>query len=172
MLSFPDPAGAERAFARVRDQAGDAPWLHEIGFVERHHKGRIRVRGTFAGHYVDADDEGDPIGRDTAIGALTGFILGTAFGPPGWAVGLVGGGAVGGLVQASHAPEVHGALFDELRANVPAGSSAVVLLAAPEHVDAMIQAFEGTGGRLIRRSLSAEAVATLEAAVAAAPPAA
>jgi uncharacterized membrane protein len=170
MLTFPHIDGAERAFAQVRERADDAPWLHEIGFVERHRTGRIVVRGTFAGHYVDIDDESDLIGRDTVIGALTGAILGAAFGPPGFAAGLVAGGSIGGLVQAAHIPELHGELFDEIRANVPEGSSAVVLVAAPEHVDAMIEAFEGTGGRLTRRSLSDEAVAALEAALAAAPP--
>jgi uncharacterized membrane protein len=170
MLTFPHIEGAERAFADVRERADGAPWLHEVGFVEHHRNGRIVVRGTFAGHYVDIEDESDFMGRDTAIGALTGAILGAAFGPPGFAVGLVAGGSIGGVVQAGHIPELHGELFDEIRANVPEGSSAVVLVAVPEHVDAMVEAFEGTGGRLIRRSLSDDAVAALEAAVNAAPP--
>jgi len=172
LLVYPHPEGAERAFARVRERVGDAPWLHEVAFVERHRKGRIAIRGTFAGHYLDVEDEGDLIGRDTAIGSLTGAIVGVVFGPPGFAVGLVAGGAVGGLIQGAHVPEGHGELFDEIRAHVPEGSSALVLLAAPAHVDAMVQACEGTGGRLFRRALSPEAVVALEAAVAAAPPAA
>jgi uncharacterized membrane protein len=170
MLTFPRTEGSERAFADVRERVGDAPWLHEIGFVERHRNGRIVVRGTFGGHYVDIEDEDDLIGRDTVIGALTGALLGAAFGPAGFAAGLVAGGAVGGLAQGAHIPELHGELFDEVRANVPEGGSALVLLAAPEHVDDMVKAFEGTGPQLIRRSVSVEAVAALEAAVAQSPP--
>jgi len=38
-------------------QASDDPWAKEVAFVEHHRRDRIVVRGTFAGHYVDADDE-------------------------------------------------------------------------------------------------------------------
>jgi uncharacterized membrane protein len=90
--------------------------------------------------------------------------------PPGFAAGLAGGGAIGGLAEASHIPELHGAFLDEIRAGVPEGSSAIVLLASPEHVDAMAAAFEGSGGRLIRGYLSREAAKAFEAAVAGSPP--
>src|SRR2546423_10222515 len=102
------------------------------------------------------EEEGDAVGRRTAEGGVTGAIVGALFGPPGFAAGLVGGGAIGGLAQASHIPEVHGAFFDEIRAGVPAGSSALVLLASAGHVDAMAAAFEGSRGRLIRPHLSRE----------------
>jgi hypothetical protein len=36
-----------------------------------------------------------------------------------------------------------------------------MLLAAPEHVDAMIAAFDGSGGRLVRHTLSDAALAGL-----------
>ena len=62
-------------------------------------------------------------------------------------------------------PELHDALFDEVRADVPQGSSAIVLLAAPDHVDSMAAAFEGRGGQLVRRHLSVEAARAFEAAV-------
>ena len=168
---FPDSEGAERAYADVRDAIGDAPWIHEIALVEHHRRDRIVVRGTFAGRYVDVDDQGDVIGRRTAEGALTGAVVGAFFGPPGLAVGLVSGGIVGGVAQ-SGVPELHGAFFDEVRADVPQGSSAVILLAGPDHADAMVAAFEGRGGQLVRRHLSSEAARALEAAVAGSPPAA
>ena len=163
--------GAERAYAEARDRVADAEWMHEIAFVEHHKRGRIVVRGTFAGHYLDIEDEADPIGKDAAVGALTGAIVGLVFGPPGFAAGLVTGGAVGGLVQGSHVEELHGGFFDEVRADVPENHSALVLLAAPEHVDAMLAALDDTGGSVIRRTLSDEAVAQLTASVSAAPPA-
>ena len=55
---------------------------------------------------------------------------GAFFGPAGLAAGLVGGGMVGGAAQAG-IPDLHDAFFDEVRADVPQGSSAVMLLAAP-----------------------------------------
>jgi uncharacterized membrane protein len=169
VLTFAHPEGAEQAFAKVRERAVGAPWLEELALVERRHKGRIVIRGTFAGHYLDVDDSADPMGRDTAIGAITGALVGAAFGWFGLPVGLVAGGAIGGLVQAEHIPELHGELFDEIRADVPQRSSAVILLAAPGHVDEMVAAFDGSGARLTRRTLSSETVAALEAAVAQAP---
>jgi uncharacterized membrane protein len=156
--------GAEHAYADVRDVVGDVPWVHEIAFVEHHRRDRLVVRGSFAGRYVDVEDESDPLGKKTVVGALTGAVAGALFGPPGFAVGLVGGGLAGGVAQAG-VPELHDAFFDEVRADVPQGSSAVVLLAAPGHVDAMVAAFADRGGRLVRRHLSLEAAQALEAAV-------
>ncbi len=94
------------------------------------------------------------------------------FGPPGWAVGLVAGGAAGGLHEASHIPTLRGPGFDEIRKDVPENSSALLLVADPGDVDAMVSAFADMAGRLTRYHLSPEAYAELEAAVASSPPAA
>jgi uncharacterized membrane protein len=172
VLTFDHPEGAEQAFSKLQVVPADAPWMDEVAFVERRRRGRIVIRGTFAGHYLDIDDVSDPMGRDTVIGTLTGAVVGAAFGWFGFAAGLVAGGAIGSFVQAEHIPKLEGELFDELRADVGDGHSAVMLLAGPEHVDAMVSAFEGLGGRLTRRSLSEEALEALTAVAAAAPPAA
>jgi hypothetical protein len=74
-----------------------------LAFVEHHRHDRIVVRGTFAGRYVDLDEQGDMIGKRTAEGALTGAVVGILFGPPGLAVGLVAGGTAGGLSESKHA---------------------------------------------------------------------
>lgn len=171
VLTFDRVEGAEGAFANVRERAGDAPWVNEVALVERRRRGRIVIRGTFAGHYLDVQDTADPLGRDTVIGTLTGALVGAAFGWFGFAAGLVAGGAIGGLIQAEHVPHLEGELFDELRSDVPEGSSAVLLLAAPEHVDAMIAAFDGLDGRLVRRTLSDETLAALTAVTIGSPPA-
>ena len=168
---FAHIAGADHAYADVLDAVGDVPWVHEIALVEHHRRDRVVIRGSFAGRYVDIEDQSDPIGRRTAEGALTGAVAGVFFGPAGLAVGLVGGAVAGGVAQAG-VPELHDALIDEVRADVPQGSSAVVLLAGPDHVDAMVSAFEGRGGRLVRRHLSREAARALEDAVAGRPSAA
>jgi len=169
ILTFDHADGAERAFTHLPESVLDEPWLAEVAFVERRRRGRIVVRGTFAGRYLDVEDESDVLGRDTLVGALTGAVIGAAFGPPGFAAGLVAGGAIGGVLEASHIPALEGALFDEIRVRVPAGSSAIVLLAQAPHADAMVAAFAPAGGRVFRRSLSADAAKALESAVAAAP---
>jgi uncharacterized membrane protein len=162
---------ADHAYADACVAGGDAPWLREAAVVEHHRHDRISVRGNFAGHYVDADDEGDVIGKKAVEGALTGAVAGLVFGPAGMAAGMAAGGTVGGHAQAESAPHLHSALFDEVRADVPEKSSAVVLLAAPEHVDQMVAALEGKRhGRLVRRQLSDETAASLQQAVASSPP--
>jgi uncharacterized membrane protein len=172
LMIFDRVEGAERAYSNVIDASHDAPWVHEIAFVEHHRHDRIVVRGTFAGRYVDLDDQGDVIGRRTAEGALTGAVAGAFFGPPGFAAGIVVGGAAGGLSESEDAPHLHDALVDDVRSEVPEKSSAVLLLASPEHADAMVAAFDGSGGRLVRHHLSPDAAQALESAVAGRPPAA
>jgi uncharacterized membrane protein len=172
LMIFEHIEGAERAYADVLDVAGDTPWVHEIAFVEHHRHDRIVVRGTFAGRYVDLDEQGDVIGKRTAEGALTGAVAGIFFGPMGLAVGIVGGATAGGLSESKHVPRLHDAFIDDVRAEVPEKSSAVLLLASPEHADAMVAAFEGRGGRLVRHHLSSDTAQALEAAVAGSPPAA
>jgi hypothetical protein len=36
LLVFDHAEGAERAYADVLDASGQAPWVHEIAFVEHH----------------------------------------------------------------------------------------------------------------------------------------
>jgi len=166
LMIFDHVGGAERAYADVLGASAASPWVHEIAFVEHHRHDRIVVRGTFAGRYVDLDDEADVvIGKRTAEGALTGAVAGLLFGPTGFAVGLVGGAAAGSAGDPRPAHHLHDALIDEVRAEVPEKSSAVLLLASPEHADAMVAAFEGHRGRLIRHRLSPEGAHALEGAV-------
>jgi uncharacterized membrane protein len=162
LVSFPTQHGAISAFSASPD---DAPWKQEVAFVERHHNGRVAVRGTFAGHYVDIDESDHTSEPGTVEGALTGALVGAVFGLgfPGAAFGFVLGGAVGAVVgrptEVDSEPET---LVGELRAAVRKGGSAVVLLAAPEHVDALLAELAGTGGEVTRRSLSAEQTAAVE----------
>lgn len=162
---------ADHAYADACVDHRDAPWLREAAIIEHHRHDRISVRGNVAGHYVDADDERDVVGKRAVEGALTGAVVGLAFGPAGMAAGLAAGSAVGGHAQAESGAHIHGAFFDEVRADVPEKSSAIVLLASPEHVDQMAAALEGRRhGRLVRRQLSDETAASLQQAVASSPP--
>ena len=172
VLTFDHIEGAERAYADARGRADDAPWLREVVFVECHRHGRIVVRGTFAGHYLDVDDVADAIGRDTAEGAVAGAVVGLAFGPPGLAAGLVAGGIAGGVHESAvHTPAESGALFDEIRPDIPEGSSGIVALVSADDSAALIEALHERAVRLTHHRLSDAEAAALQAAVVQAPPA-
>jgi uncharacterized membrane protein len=169
VVSFPTQHGAVSAFSGSPD---DAPWKQEAAFVERHHNGRVAVRGTFAGRYVDIDESDHTSEPGTLEGALTGTLVGAIFGLglPGAAFGLVVGGALGAVAGKPTEVEAEPqTLVDELRVAVPKGGSAVVLLAAPQHVDGLLAALAGTEGEVTRRALSAEQAAALEKELEAAP---
>jgi uncharacterized membrane protein len=172
LMVFEHTDGAEEAYSRAPREVAGVAWADEIAFVEHHRRDRIVVRGTFAGHYVDADDEQEFVGKKMAEGAAAGGAAGALLGPAGLAVGLVAGGMVGGVATEHAGPQLRSALFDEVRREVPQGSSAVILLASPEHIDAMVSALEGHNGRLVRHQLSPEATQALRAAVADSPSAA
>jgi uncharacterized membrane protein len=165
LLTFPHTEGAEHAYSDVRERAAGQPWLEEIAFVEHHGHDRLVLRGTVAGHYLDVDDHGDLIGPRAAKGAVTGAAVGLIFGPPGLAVGLTAGATTGAFSESDSAPRVHDVFFDEVRAAVPEGSSALVLVAAPEHVVQMAEAFAGKG-MLARHHLTPEQADALLASLA------
>jgi len=170
LMVFEHPEGAERVYSRVPTDG--VSWAREIAFVEHHRHDRIVVRGTIAGHYVDADDEQEFIGTRTAEGAVGGAVVGALLGPPGVAAGLVGGGLIGSVAEERRGPHLRSALFDEVRREVPEGFSALILLAPVDDVEAMVSALEGQGGRLVRHHLTSEVASALQAAVADSPSAA
>ena len=172
LVVFEHTEGAEQAYARAPRSVDGVAWADQIAFVEHHRRNRIIVRGTFAGRYVDADDEQEFIGKKTAEGVVAGGAVGLLFGPAGLAVGLVGGGLAGGVAQERGSPHLRNAFFDEVRREVPEGSSAVIMMAVPDHVDAMVSALRERGGRLVRHHLSADDAKALADAVAGDPSAA
>ncbi len=169
---FDRPEGAERAYADAHRQAGEIDWARAVAFVEHHSHDRLVIRGSFAGHYVDADDYDTFIGPRVADGALAAGAAGLLFGPPGVAAGLVAGGIAGGVSTEHSGPKLRSALFDKLRSEVPEGSSAIIQLAPPEYVDAMVDALRAQGGRLVRHHLDPETARALQDAVATSPAAA
>ena len=161
LVRFSGQTAASAAFGTMRDRVGgDAPWTHEVALVEHHHNGRIALRGTFAGHYVDVDEEDHLSQPGAATGALTGGLIGLVF--LGGAIGAESGKAT----EVEAEPE---ALVEELRAAVPRGSSAIVLLAEAGHVDAMLAAVEGGRGEVVRRTIDGDELEALVASVGATP---
>jgi uncharacterized membrane protein len=173
IVTFHGQPAAAMAFGALRGRAGDAAWTHEAALVEHHrHKDQLVLHGTIAGHYISVD-EADHISQSGgAKGALVGGLIGVLFlgGPVGLAPGLVLGAAVG--ASNGRPDEVEkdaGALGEQLRAAVPKGSSAIVVLAESDHSDELVALIGEGDGEVTRRTLSADELATIESAVAEAP---
>jgi uncharacterized membrane protein len=173
LLSFTGVNAAAEAFAEARVRAGAAAWTAEVGFVEHHENGHLVLRGTFAGHYVDVDEALHVSGRGTAEGVTTGGVIGTLVaGPLGLAVGTVLGGIIGSqLGKPSETDAEPEPLAERLRAAVPRPGSAIVLIATAHDVDEMLAAIAQTSGQIIRKTLTPEEAAAVQASLSAAPPA-
>ena len=169
VATFSGVHGAEHAFADARDRDPAAGWIGDAAFVEVHRHGRIVVRGSVVGHYVDVDGRRDLIGGDTAVGAIVGAAAGLPLGPSAFAVGVVGGAAAGGAVEASQIAEREGPAFDAVREQVPEGSSAVVVFADAERIRAMYRALFAAADTFVRYRLGPADEAELRSALADAP---
>ena len=169
VATYSGVSGAEHAYADARDRDPQAAWIGDVAFVEVHRRGRIVVRGTVLGHYVDEDGAGDVIGPDTAAGAIVGAALGFPLGPQAFALGLVAGGPTGGAVEASQITEPEGPAFDAIRERIPEGSSAVVVFADAERIRAMYRALFAAADTFVHYRLSPEAELQLRSDLTVAP---
>jgi uncharacterized membrane protein len=172
LLSFDGVNAAAEAFASARDRSSAAaPWSSEVGFVEHHDSGHLVLRGTFAGHYVDVDEALHASERGSEEGAAVGAVIGTLLGGPlGLAVGTVVGGTIGSQVgKPSETDAEPQPLAERLRATVPRSDSAIVLIADAHDVDEMIAAIGETSAQVIRRALTPEEAAAVQASLSASP---
>jgi uncharacterized membrane protein len=172
LVSFDGVNSATEAFAAVRDRSGAAAaWSSEVGFVEHHKNGHLVLRGTFAGHYVDVDEGLHTSERGSEEGAAIGAVLGTLLGGPlGLAVGTVAGGTIGSQVgKPSQTDPEPQALAERLRSAVPRSGSAIVLIADASEVSEMIAAIGETRAHVMRKALTPEEAAAVQASLSASP---
>src|SRR4051794_11964235 len=134
IATFPHTGGADRAFASAMARDPGAAWGRETTFVEAHRHGRLVVRGTFAGQYLNVESIHD----ESPYGAIARAVVRAA--------------------------------FDDVAAELPEGSSALLVFGSAQAVDRMVAEFEGH--EVVRRHITDDAAAELEAAAAGAPVAA
>ena len=173
VAQFDGEGTAVRRYAAAREGPGaDPPWTNKVGFVEHHRNGRLLLRGTFAGHYLDVDESDRVSQKGAGEGAVAGGLVGALLGPVGIAVGLTLGTVVGSRAGKTDELEAEPeALADQLRAAVPRSSSAIVLIADPPDVDEMVAALDAGAHGITRQTLTPEQQAALETSLSAAPPA-
>jgi uncharacterized membrane protein len=171
LLSFAGVNSAAEAFAAARNRSGPAAWTSQVGFVEHHANGHLVLRGSFAGHYVDDDEALHISERGAGEGGAAGAVIGAATaGPLGFAVGTVLGAAIGSqLGKPSERDAEPEALAERLGAAVPSSGSAIVMIADANDVNDMVAAIGEAGLQSIRKTLTREEVAAVEASLSASP---
>jgi uncharacterized membrane protein len=172
LVGFAGLNSAAKAYSAARGRPGGAArWTSEVGFVEHHENGHLVLRGTFAGHYLDVDEalhvSESGAGEGAGAGAVIGAILA---GPLGFAVGTVTGAALGSQLGAPSETDAEPEpLAERLRAAVPRSGSAIVLIADADDVEEMIAAISEGSSEVIRRALTSEEVAAVQASLAGSP---
>ena len=171
LLSFAGTNGAGLAFDAARGQSSPpAAWVRQVGFVEHHGSGHLVLRGTFAGHYIDIDDAIHVSQRGAAEGWAIGGVIGILGGPVGLVIGMVLGGVVGSQIgKPSEVDPEPEALADELRAAVPRGNSAMVVIATAQEVDALLAAVDVRRAHITRKTLTPDEAAALQTSLRDAP---
>jgi uncharacterized membrane protein len=164
LVSFDGTNAAAQAFEAAGERSGaPAAWVQRVGFVEHHKNGHLVLRGTFAGHYIDIDEALHVSQSGAAEGWIIGGLIGVLGGPPGLVLGMTIGGGIGSQIgKPSEVDPEPQALADQLRAAVPRSSSAMVVVAHAQDVDAFLAAVDDTGAHVTRRTLSSEEIAALQ----------
>ena len=166
LIRFPGEAKAEGVLGVIRARQGiHAAWTNEVALVEHHRNGRVSVRVTLASQHA-ADDSTVHMSESEAVeGTSTGALVGAIFGLPGFGSCVTHGRIpTTGPDTPTRFDEEPRSLLDGLRSSVPAGASALVLLAAADRVDALLSARGEAGGAVFRRTLTAEQVTALTTA--------
>jgi uncharacterized membrane protein len=159
ILKFNRADQADEALTELVSGQGDQnPWLHEVGVIKRPLIGRISIRAT----YSDSPEvrEGDIASRLADAGKWTGYLVGSLAGPLRARVEAL-------RVKRAVAPvakDVEKALLgiDDIKELLPRGSSALVVAAAPEICDRMVELFSPWRPEVIRRELDADVELLLE----------
>ena len=127
VVTFEGSDAAEGLVESLRER-GAVGVSNEVGIVEHHASGRFSVHA-----YTAEQTRGRKAGEGAVIGALGGALL---FGPFGLVAGILGGAAVGASAGGAdpHDLGLSDDFVDRLKAALPPGSSAVVIVGEPEGV--------------------------------------
>ncbi len=138
------PDEAEAVLKGLRHQAGDKTFkIKEAAVITRDMNGHAHIQ-----------DTGDVKASHGAVfGAITGALIGLAGGPAGAVVGAVAGAATGGATAAVVDMGFSKEQLKELKASMPAGSSALVALVEHTWVEKLVHEMEKQHGTMFRHTV-------------------
>jgi len=161
VLKFKGTNDADQALEEVVDaQADRNPWLHEVGVVRRPRLGRISIRATFTDDQDTEVKQGDIAGRIADMGGMTGHLIGSLVGPLHADMAMLEGELR--AQRAGEALEKKLLRIDEIKNALPRGSSALVLIAAPEINEQLVNLFAKWSPEVTRRDVAQEVQKRLE----------
>jgi len=161
VLKFKGTDLADEALNRVASaQATPTTFLHEVAVVKRPLVGRISIRATFGDEEVGEIKQGDIAAQLKEAGAWTGYLVGSLGGPLHAQMSKL----EAKRIVAPAAKELENDLMriDDIKRLLPRGSSALVLVAAPDNVTRMVELFGTWKPEVIRREISREVEMRLE----------
>ncbi len=159
-VAFDGAFTAERELNNLRVSRLD-PWVGEIAVLEHHHGGRYSMYATRA-----TSPEYGGKGYATLPAARTwldGAFLGMLGGLPGLLIGAVVGLAAG-AIQSPQSTGAFGVVADQVRASLPADTSALMLIAESPAAEQFVSAVAPRAGQVIRHELSDKQVEQLRLA--------
>jgi uncharacterized membrane protein len=161
VLKFDGRYSAEDALKTVVDaQADHNPWLHEVGVVSRPLIGRLRIAASFP-EGTKTYRESDLANAVADLGAYTGYFVSALAGPLRSMFATVNAAAAAG----DRGSELEERLFhiNEIKEQLPRDSSALVLVADADTIDAMVELFEPYEPKVVRHDVQDELRQRLEA---------
>jgi len=143
-------------------KVGATHLVNDISILEHHENGRFSVHD-----YAEGATKGAKVGAGAVIGSLAGAIV---LGPFGLLAGLIGGGVVGATLggRNPHDLGLSEPFVEELRASLPPGSSAVLIVGEPDKVDELIghvKSSDAVAAKELRNPLTEAQAAAIHEAI-------
>jgi uncharacterized membrane protein len=142
---FDEPGRADEVHKELKEVVSHGDFqFHNVAILVKDEKGNVRVHET--------EDVGP--GRGALFGAITGALMGLLGGPAGAVIGAAAGAATGGITAAVVDMGFSNDQLNELKASMPANSSALVALIEHTWVDRLVDQLERQRGKMFRHEVA------------------
>jgi uncharacterized membrane protein len=144
---YNDPRQARKVLDELRGANREGNFeIKNAAVIVKDDKGRVHI------------DEREDVkaGKGALFGAVTGALIGLLAGPAGAITGALAGAATGGVTASVVDMGFSDDQLAELRASMPADSSALVVLIEHKWVEKLVEELEVGQGKLFRHEVASE----------------
>jgi uncharacterized membrane protein len=144
---YNDPQQASQVLADLKKVGGDGNFeIKNAAVLVKDAKGHVRMN----------ESEDVSPGRGALFGAITGGLIGLLAGPAGAVAGALAGAATGGVTASVVDMGFSNDQLADLRASMPANSSALITLIEHTWVDKLVSELESRQGKLFRHEVDSD----------------